>query len=262
MGETQVALYNEASATYLSLDETTHQATKTARVSAAARFIVLPLGPCQADPSQSCHSFALWSPVLRRFLRMAVGASGLDAGDQHDALGADTAPQASETFRAILPHEVRASGEVHLPPRVGRREAVWFVVTPDSTLVEAPPLPLLEAIEVARATVPCSGELSRARIAIPANASVNSSGAPAALQHLRGYVAEVRAYDKAGNLAQCIDGPLPRGRRSYDGLSQRAVLVDATPPHPANSGGAVWDLPAHQTVQALGSKLERPSMAF
>ncbi|KAL3925495.1 MAG: hypothetical protein SGPRY_003632 [Prymnesium sp.] len=82
--------------------------------------------------------------------------------------------------------------------------------------------------EVKKVAVPCTGGRSSAII----------SGLQ--LEHLKGYVASVRAIDRAGNAAAC--GRPQYGRLTTDGIGQRAVIIDATPPEANRTKGAVLDV--------------------
>ena len=82
--------------------------------------------------------------------------------------------------------------------------------------------------EIKRETVPCSNGRSSALIT------------GLSLEGLRGYVVGVQAIDRANNAATC--GTSQYGRLTTDGIGQRAVIIDATPPHPNTTRGSVLDV--------------------
>ena len=82
--------------------------------------------------------------------------------------------------------------------------------------------------ELKRETIPCTGGRSSALL----------MGLD--LKNLNGYVVGVQAIDRANNGASC--GVSKYGRLTTDGIGQRAIIIDSTPPLPNHTRGSVLDV--------------------
>ena len=221
-GRMMIALWSPARRSYLSIDNSNLEVKLSARVSRAARFVPV---------DDRAGHLSLWNPASQRFLRMGTGTVYLDAGAQHAIYSGTWSASASlaQTERFAVVHAPLRVGNPHVSSLVHH-----FEVTPPQTIPTplAPP-PLFT--EVARFTVACSG---------PSLHEAHLTGLN--LTHLRAYAVDVNAVDQAGNPSRCgeLSGKA-RGRRTIDGLSQRAVIVDVTPPHPTMSNALVKDRSLH-----------------